>query len=86
MAHYTLNDFHEFLRHPFSDLSILDKALTAPGAEGDKEGDPDERIKYDGNRKLAQIGNPLLQLAVKRLVLEGAPPGIQPQLLSLIRQ
>ncbi|KFY17555.1 hypothetical protein V492_00583 [Pseudogymnoascus sp. VKM F-4246] len=55
---------------------MLDKALTAPGAEGDKEGDPDERIKYQGNRNLAQIGNPLLQLVVKRLVLEGAaPPG-----------
>ncbi|OBT71262.1 hypothetical protein VF21_09928 [Pseudogymnoascus sp. 05NY08] len=53
---------------------MLDKALTAPGAEGDKEGDPDERIKYEGNQNLAQIGNPLLQLAVKRLVLEGAAP------------
>lgn len=80
MAHYTLTDFHEFLGRPFSDLSMLEKALTAPGAEGDKEGDPDERIKYEGNRILAQIGTPLHQLAVKSLVLEGVPRGIDSHL------
>lgn len=76
MAQYTLTDFHDFLGRPFTDLSMLEKALTAPGAEGDKEGDRNEQIKYEGNRILAQIGNPLLQLAVKSLVLEGVPRGI----------
>lgn len=78
MAHYTLTDFHDFLGRPFSDLSVLEKALTAPGAEGDKGGNPDERVKYEGNRILAQIGTPLHQLAVKRLVLNGVPRGIDP--------
>ena len=86
MARFTLIDFNEFLGCPFSDLSILEKALTAPGAEGDKEGDLDERIKYEGNRILAQIGIPLLQLAVKRLVLEGVSRGIDPHLVSPIRR
>lgn len=86
MAQYTLTDFHDFLGLPFSDLSMLKKALTARGAEGDKEGDRNERIKYEGNRILAQIGNPLLQLAAKSLVLEGVPPGIYTQSISIIRQ
>lgn len=31
-------EFHEFLGHPFTDLSILEKALIAPGAKGDRGG------------------------------------------------
>lgn len=76
MTRSGLLELNMFLGHPFSDLSSLEIALTAPGAEGDKEGDLEERIKYEGNRTLAQIGNPLHQLAVKRLVLAGVPRGI----------
>jgi len=48
----------------FKDVALLDLALTAAGAEGDKEGDKIEREKYDGNRKLAQLGDSLLQFIV----------------------
>lgn len=50
--------------YKFNDVALLERALTAPGAEGNKEGDMVERDKYDGNRKLAQLGDSILQLIV----------------------
>jgi hypothetical protein len=47
----------------------LEKALTAPGAEGDKKGNKEERDKYEGNRKLAQMGDSLIPLVVRKKAL-----------------
>ncbi|EPE34260.1 RNase III [Glarea lozoyensis ATCC 20868] len=49
----------------FNDVYLLEKSLTTAGAEGDKESeDSQERDRYDGNRKLANVGDKLLQLVV----------------------
>jgi dsRNA-specific ribonuclease len=53
----------------FTDAALLDLALTAAGAEGKKDGDQQERDKYDGNRKLAQLGDSLLPLVVRKKAL-----------------
>jgi dsRNA-specific ribonuclease len=50
--------------YTFKDVTFRERALTAPGVEGDKEGNRVERDKYDGNRKLAQLGESILQLIV----------------------
>jgi dsRNA-specific ribonuclease len=50
--------------YKFKDVSVLERALIAPGAEGNKEGDNVEREKYDGNRKLAKLGDSILHLIV----------------------
>jgi dsRNA-specific ribonuclease len=50
--------------YTFKDVAFLERALTAPGVEGDKVGNRVERDKYDGNRKLAQLGESILQLIV----------------------
>lgn len=47
--------------YKFRDVAFLERALTAPGAEGDKEGDMVAREMYEGNRKLALIGDRTLQ-------------------------
>ena len=81
---YRLLQIQLFTHYMFTDILLLKKALTAPGAEGDKEGSQDEQDKYEGNRKLAQIGKPLYQLVVReRVLVEGAsrsicPSGIPP--------
>jgi len=55
----------------FEESSLLEKALTAPGAEGDK-GTAEDRARYQGNRLLAQLGKRLLPyLDVKRAFWEG---------------
>jgi hypothetical protein len=59
-----LLQLQRFLKYEFTDTSQLEKALTAPGAEGDKDGNLEEKDPYEGNRKLAQIGNPLHQLEI----------------------
>jgi dsRNA-specific ribonuclease len=60
--------------HMFTDVALLDLALRAPGAEGEKEGTEEEQKKYDGNRKLAQLGESVIQVFVleKSLFEEGA--------------
>jgi dsRNA-specific ribonuclease len=50
--------------YSFDNVSLLDLALTAAGAEGNKEGNKTERERYDGNRKLALLGDSLLQFIV----------------------
>ncbi|KAF4632573.1 hypothetical protein G7Y89_g5549 [Cudoniella acicularis] len=56
----------------FRDRSLLETALTAPGAEGDKEGTEEEKVRYQGNRLLAQVGRSLLQLVIEtRALSEG---------------
>ncbi|PMD36876.1 hypothetical protein L207DRAFT_586565 [Hyaloscypha variabilis F] len=55
----------------FEESSLLEKALTAPGAEGDK-GTAEDRARYQGNRLLARLGKRLLlYLDVKRAFWEG---------------
>jgi hypothetical protein len=54
-----------FISYSFTDISLLEKALTAPGADGDKGGMDGDRDRYEGNRKLSMIGFPLRDLAVR---------------------
>jgi dsRNA-specific ribonuclease len=54
----------DLINYRFNDITLLELALTAPGAEGDKKGNKAERDKYDGNRKLAQLGDSILQIIV----------------------
>ena len=81
---YGLLQSQLFINYVFTDILLLKKALTAPGAEGDKEGSQDEQDKYEGNRKLASIGKPLYELIVReKILVEGAlrstcPPEIPP--------
>jgi dsRNA-specific ribonuclease len=58
-----------FFSYRFRNPSLLEKALTAPGAEGNKTGTKEEKDKYEGNRKLAQIGDSLIPLVVRKKVL-----------------
>jgi dsRNA-specific ribonuclease len=53
----------------FKDATLLDLALTAPGVEGKKEGNKEEQDLYNGNRKLAQLGDSLLPLVVRKKAL-----------------
>jgi dsRNA-specific ribonuclease len=55
-----------YFGHQFRNRSLLEKALTAPGAEGNKTGTKEERDKYEGNRKLAQMGGSLISLVVRK--------------------
>jgi hypothetical protein len=55
--------------YDFTNHSSLETALTAPGAEGDKEGTEEEKVKYEGSRTLAQLGRTLLQLVIDRRAL-----------------
>ncbi|KAL2060862.1 hypothetical protein VTL71DRAFT_8914 [Oculimacula yallundae] len=62
------NYLEEVLDYHFREKSVLNEALTAPGAEGDKEGTAEEKVKYEGNRFLALFGKcvlPLLALGRK---------------------
>lgn len=59
------------LDYRFKDFLLLQKALTAPGAEGNKAGNPEEQSQYDGNRNLAHVGNHLYRLSVAQRVLKG---------------
>ncbi|PQE08185.1 RNAse iii protein [Rutstroemia sp. NJR-2017a BBW] len=52
--------------YTFRDRFLMYKALIAPGAEGDKRGDKEVRIEYDGNRKLAKVGESIIQLVVRK--------------------
>lgn len=74
------------LNYIFRRISLLDRALTAPGAEGDKMGTKEEQEKYDGNRKQAQLGISLLSLAVRQKVLieEDASLSIGQELMLFI--
>lgn len=58
-----------YFGYRFKNLSLLQKALTAPGAEGDKEGTKDEKDKYEGNRKLAQMGDSLIPVIIRKKAL-----------------
>tara|TARA_R110002060_G_scaffold7178_6_gene10947 strand:- start:1323 stop:1631 length:309 start_codon:yes stop_codon:yes gene_type:complete len=62
----TTDYLEEVLGYHFRAKSVLDKALTAPGAEGDKEGTAAERVKYEGNRVLADSGRCVLPLLALR--------------------
>ncbi|KAH6691805.1 ribonuclease III domain-containing protein [Leptodontidium sp. MPI-SDFR-AT-0119] len=67
-----LIQLQENIGYMFSDIFLLEKALTTAGAEGNKESpNSEERDKYDGNRKLANIGDKLLQLIVIVNVFSG---------------
>ena len=64
-------EFELYLRHlqmlinyKFKDPSLLALALTAAGVEGIKEGNADERKKYDGNRQLALLGDKIVQFII----------------------
>jgi dsRNA-specific ribonuclease len=52
--------------YKFRDHSLIHKALTAPGAEGNKRGNKEERHQYEGNRMLAKVGESLIQLVVRK--------------------
>jgi hypothetical protein len=54
------------LAYDFRNRSLVEKALTAPGAEGDKEGTMEEQVKYEGNRLLAEMGKSLLPFVIRR--------------------
>lgn len=56
----------EVIDYHFSESSLLEEALTAPGAEGNKEGTTEEKDKYEGHRLLAKSGKYLLPLLVVR--------------------
>ena len=62
----TTKYLEEVLGYRFHAKSVLDKALTAPGAEGDKEGTAEEKAKYEGNRLLADSGRFVLPLLALR--------------------
>ncbi|KAG4429203.1 hypothetical protein IFR05_015316 [Cadophora sp. M221] len=62
----TSNYLEEVLGYRFRAKSVLDKALTAPGAEGDKEGTAEEKVKREGNRFLADSGKCVLPLLALR--------------------
>ncbi|KAM0172089.1 hypothetical protein ACHAPC_010871 [Botrytis cinerea] len=53
------------INYQFTNRLLLHKALTAPGAEGSKEGNEEERQQYEGNRKLAKKGENLIQSVLK---------------------
>ncbi|PQE09029.1 Ribonuclease III protein [Rutstroemia sp. NJR-2017a BBW] len=52
--------------YKFRNCSLIQKALTAPGAEGNKKGNEEEQQQYEGNRKLAKVGESLIQLVVRK--------------------
>lgn len=66
-------DYIEWLEcsitYPFKNRSFLEVALTAPGAEGNKEGTEKERDEHEGNRPFARLGRVLLQLVTVRATL-----------------
>ena len=55
--------------YSFTNRFLLELALTAPGAEGNKEGTDNEKVKYEGNRLLARLGKSLLPLFIERRAL-----------------
>jgi dsRNA-specific ribonuclease len=55
----------EAIGYQFNNISLLEKALTAPGAEGVKKGSPEEHDLYNGNRKLAALGDSILLLVAR---------------------
>jgi hypothetical protein len=59
-----MDEVQSFISYFFTDISLLEKALTAPGADGDKRGMGGERDKYEGNRMLSKIGFSFRELAV----------------------
>lgn len=69
---FFLEDLQSKLEYEFQDVERLKKALTAPGAEGEKEGDEDERYRYAGNRGLANVGFSLYELCVKENALRAS--------------
>lgn len=64
-----LNWLQNYMGYRFRNGSLLEKALTAPGAEGNKEGTKEEKDKYDGNRNQAQLGDSLIPLVVRQKAL-----------------
>jgi hypothetical protein len=50
-----MDEVQSFISYSFADISPLEKALTAPGAEGDKGGMDGDRDRYEGNRKLSTL-------------------------------
>ncbi|KAF7945587.1 hypothetical protein EAE96_010354 [Botrytis aclada] len=53
------------VNYKFANRLLIYRALTAPGAEGNKEGNNEERQQYEGNRKLAKVGENLIQSVLK---------------------
>ena len=53
------------VNYKFANRLLIYRALTAPGAEGSKEGNEEERQQYEGNRKLAKVGENLIQSVLK---------------------
>ncbi|CZS94326.1 hypothetical protein WAI453_013086 [Rhynchosporium graminicola] len=58
----SISFLEEVLNYHFIAKSVLNEALTAPGAEGDKEGTAEEKAKYEGNRLLARFSKCVLPL------------------------
>lgn len=74
-----MEDVQKFIGYTFRDISLLQKALTAPGADGNKEGTDEERVRYKGNRELSQMGFVFRDLAVHNLKFtKGMPAGKMP--------
>jgi hypothetical protein len=64
-----------FIAHTFENRSLLEKALTGPGAEGDKNGSDEEKAQYQGNRPLGVFGKILLSFMSKRRVFSTGESG-----------
>jgi dsRNA-specific ribonuclease len=56
----------DIIDYKFRNRSLIHKALTAPGAEGNKRGNEEERHQYEGNRMLAKVGESLIQLVIRK--------------------
>jgi hypothetical protein len=56
----------------------LQKTLITPGFEGSKVGSAEEKLKYEGNRISAQLGDSLIPLVVRHqmLIINGASRGM----------
>ncbi|KAF7952839.1 hypothetical protein EAE96_006064 [Botrytis aclada] len=67
----------EVLGYHFCAKSMLEKVLTAPGAEGDKYRIEEDRIKYEGHRLLSTSGmHILLVLASRKRMISESNSGI----------
>ncbi|KAF7920912.1 hypothetical protein EAE99_007764 [Botrytis elliptica] len=60
-----ISQLESIVNYKFANRLLIYKALTAPGAEGSKEGNEEERQQYDGNRKLSKVGENLIQSVLK---------------------
>ncbi|KAB8287398.1 hypothetical protein EYC80_010104 [Monilinia laxa] len=60
-----ISQLESIVNYKFTNRFLIYKALIAPGAEGNKRGNKEERQQYEGNRKLAKVGENLIQSVLK---------------------